>query len=136
MERSLAFYVGQLGFVEVARHTLDEEPISTMVGRPHVNLRVVRLACPGTPDVQIDLQQYVAPVGKVADGQLGDIRHSHIAVTVEDLAAVHRTLSEDGVRFVSAPVTFDLGREGTAKVVFLEDPDGSILELVEAPRSA
>ena len=136
LDRSLAFYQGQLGLQEVARHRLEEEPISTMVGKKGVVMQVVRLISPGTPGIQIDLQQYLAPEGRVADSLLGDVRNSHVAFEVDDMADAYQHLSANGVAFVSPPVTFDLGDEGTVRVVFLKDPDGFILELVETRAKA
>ena len=58
------------------------------------------------------------------------------ATGVNDLEAAHKELTEKGVEFVSEPVVFDLGEEwdyGALKVVFLKDPDGFIIELMEMP---
>ncbi len=136
LEVSLAFYQGQLGLQEVARHRLEGEGISTMAGIEGVVMQVVRLVSPGTPGIQIDLQQYLAPEGKVADSELGDIRNTHIGFEVDDLDTAYERLSGNGVEFVSRPVTFDLGEEGTISVVFLKDPDGAILELSEIKSQA
>jgi catechol 2,3-dioxygenase-like lactoylglutathione lyase family enzyme len=136
LDRSLAFYQGQLGLEEVARHRLEGEPISTMAGIKGVVMQVVRLISRGTPRIQIDLQQYLAPEGRVADSALGDIRNSHIGFQVDDMDDAYQRLSANGVEFVSAPVTFDLGDEGTIRVVFLKDPDGFILELTETKAKA
>lgn len=118
IDRSLAFYRDVLGLREVARHRLEDEPISTMVGKPGVILEVVRLVSPETPEIQIDLQQYIAPPGGIADSRLGDVRNSHLAFEVADLGEAYERWSAAGVRFVSAPVAFDLGEEGAIRVVF------------------
>jgi catechol 2,3-dioxygenase-like lactoylglutathione lyase family enzyme len=136
LERSLQFYTGMLGFHEVERHRLEGETISTMAGKPGVVMQVVRLAIPETPGILLDLQQYLEPKGGSSNAQLGMANHSHFCFGVEDMASACDELAAKGVRFVSAPVTFDLGAEweyGALKVVFLEDPDGFILELLEMP---
>ena len=136
LERSLPFYTGVLGLKEVERHLLEGETISTMAGKPGVIMQVVRLAAPDTPTILVDLQEYVQPKGSVSNAALGMANHSHFCFGVSNLQTAYRELKEKGVEFVSAPVTFDLGADwdyGAVKVVFLRDPDGFILELVETP---
>lgn len=132
MERSLRFYCDLLGLKEVERHRLEGETISKMAGKPEVIMEVVRLEAPETPGVMLDLQQYVAPEGKVSDAQLGDVAHSHLCFGVPDVWAAYKDLSEKGVEFVSEPVSFDL-EWGIVYVVFFKDPDGFILELMQVP---
>jgi catechol 2,3-dioxygenase-like lactoylglutathione lyase family enzyme len=136
LDRSLAFYTGILGLKEVERHRLDGENISTMAGKPDVVMQVVRLQAPQGPGILLDLQQYMQPKGSVSNAQLGMVNHSHFCFGVEDLEETYKELKAKGVEFVSAPVTFDLGKDwdyGALRVVFLKDPDGFILELVESP---
>jgi catechol 2,3-dioxygenase-like lactoylglutathione lyase family enzyme len=136
LERSLPFYTEILGLREVERHRLEGETISTMAGKDDVVMQVVRLASPDTPKVLVDLQQYIQPKGRTSDAALGMANHSHFCFGVKDLDGAYRDLKEKGVQFVSAPVRFDLGEgegKGIVKVVFLKDPDGFILELVEMP---
>jgi catechol 2,3-dioxygenase-like lactoylglutathione lyase family enzyme len=137
LERSLPFYTEVLGLTEVERHRLEGETISTMAGKHGVIMQVVRLAAPDTPNILVDLQQYIGPKGDVSNAALGMANHSHFCFGVKDLESAYRQLRAKGVEFVSAPVTFDLGEEwdyGAVKVVFLKDPDGFILELVEMPQ--
>lgn len=134
LERSLAFYRDTLGLKEVERHRLEGETISTMVAKAHVVMQVVRLVAPETPGIMIDLQQYVEPGGSISTAQLGDVAHSHFCFGVKDMGNACRELRERGVELVSDPVVFHLS-SGELKVVFLKDPDGFVLELVEYPES-
>jgi len=129
MDRSLAFYRDLLGLKEVERHRLEGETISTMADKPGVIMQVVRLAAPETPDILLDLQQYLAPEGKVSNAKLGDVGHAHFCFGVPNLDEAYRELSTKGVEFVSEPVQFDLGW-AVLDVVFMKDPDGFVLELV------
>jgi catechol 2,3-dioxygenase-like lactoylglutathione lyase family enzyme len=136
LERSLPFYTEVLGLKEIERHRLEGDTISTMAGKPGVVMQVVRLASPDTPDILIDLQQYLQPKGGVSNATLGMANHSHFCFGVKNLEAAYQQLRGKDVEFVSSPVTFDLGEDwdyGAVKVVFLKDPDGFILELVEMP---
>ena len=130
MERSLEFYEGLLGMEQVGAHLLEGDTISRMCGKPSVRMQVVRLACPGTPDIQIDLQQYLEPAAKLADCKLGDVGNSHFCITVEDVDTTRKELEAHGVTFLGDTVYFDLEDAGQLSVVFFEDPDGYVLELV------
>jgi catechol 2,3-dioxygenase-like lactoylglutathione lyase family enzyme len=134
LDRSLAFYTNVLGLREAGRHLLEGETISTMTGKSGVVMQVVRLATPDGSRVLLDLQQYLSPKGLVSNAQLGMANHSHFCFEVRDIQKAYRELQAKGVSFVSAPVTF--GLEEPVKVVFLKDPDGFILELVEYSKTA
>jgi catechol 2,3-dioxygenase-like lactoylglutathione lyase family enzyme len=132
LDRSLAFYQGILGLREVERHLLEGAGIEQMTGKPGTVLQVVRLAAPDTPRVLIDLQQYLAPKGKQSDSKLGDVANAHFCFGVRNLRETFDTLRSRGVDFVSEPVRFEL-ESGPCYVVFLRDPDGFILELLDVP---
>lgn len=132
LDRSLAFYCGLLGMKEVERHLLEGETISKMAGKPNVTMQVVRLMAPETPGILLDLQQYISPKGKMSEAKLGDVAHSHFCYGVTDVWGAYRELAAKGIEFVSEPVTFDLGW-AILDVVFMKDPDGFIIELVQSP---
>ncbi len=132
LERSVAFYRDLLGLEEVERHRLEGDTISRMAGKVGVVMDVVRLAAPETPTILLDLQQYVTPKGNVSDAKLGDVAHAHFCFGVHNLADAYTFLRAQGVEFISDPVSFDLDW-GIVHVVFLKDPDGFILELVQVP---
>lgn len=132
LDRSLAFYRDLLGLKEVERHRLEGDTISEMAGKPDVVMQVVRLAPAETPGVLLDLQQYLSPQGKLSDAKLGDVAHTHLCFGVPDLRTAYRDLSAKGIEFVSEPVSFDLGW-GVVRVVFLKDPDGFVVELMQVP---
>jgi glyoxylase I family protein len=132
VEKSLPFYVDLLGFEEVGTHRLEGETISTMTGKPGVVMKVVRLRTPDDSKVLLDLQEYVTPKETSSNARLGMANHSHFAFKVKGILAIYNRLKQKGAQFVSAPVSFGV-EHGEVRVVFLKDPDGSILELVEAP---
>ncbi len=131
MSRSLQFYRDQLGLVEQSAHDLEGPVVSRMAGKEKVHMKVVRLVCPQTSEVQIDLQQYLKPKGKQSDSELGDVANSHLSIEVEDINKVYTELKAKGAQFVSPPVEFDLEAEGKILCVFFKDPDGYVLELTE-----
>jgi glyoxylase I family protein len=136
LDRSLRFYCDLLGLKRESDHDLDGEIISRMAGKERVRMKVVRLICPETPEVRIDLQQYLEPPGKQSDSNLGDVANSHFCVEVKDMEKAYSRLQSEGVEFFSAPVTFDLEHEGKIHCVFFLDPDGYVLELTEYSQPA
>lgn len=131
MERSLQFYRDRLGLVQQSSHDLEGPIISRMAGKDRVRMKVVRLVCPETPKVQIDIQQYLEPIGKQSESNLGDVANSHICIEVSDINKAYADLKAKGVKFISPPVEFDLKAEGKIGCVFFTDPDGYVLELTE-----
>ena len=131
LDRSLAFYCDLLGMQRAGEHDLQGEIISRMTGKERVHMRVVRVICPETPGVHIDLQQYLDPPGKQSDSKLGDVANGHFCVEVEDIQKATEQLKAKGVEFFSEPVDFDLEDAGKISCVFFLDPDGYVLELVD-----
>ena len=131
MERSLRFYCDVLGLKRDGEHDLEGDIISRMAGKDRVKMKVVRLICPETPGIQIDLQEYIEPKGKLSDSNLGDVANAHFCFEVESMEKTCQELRAQGVKFVSDPVTFDLEQEGKIHCVFFYDPDGYVLELTE-----
>jgi catechol 2,3-dioxygenase-like lactoylglutathione lyase family enzyme len=134
LDRSLAFYRDQLGLRVVEQHRLEGEGIETMAAKPGTIMQVVRLQAPESPNVLIDLQQYLAPPGRQSDSKLGDVANAHFCFGVANLDQTCRDFAARGVEFYSKPVTFDLDF-GKVHVVFLRDPDGFVLEFMEIERA-
>ena len=118
LERSVAFYL-RLGF-ELER-TIDVE------NAPHVSgwLRSAFLTAAG---IRLELRQY-QEVGNPTPPREVDVGDSHMALHVEDIDAWHRNLSAAGVRVLSAPHRSD---EAAARWLFMLDPDGLRVELVQS----
>ncbi|HEY3613539.1 MAG TPA: VOC family protein [Gaiellales bacterium] len=132
LDRSLAFYRDALGLQEVERHRLEGEGISAMAGKPGVVMDVVRLTTGNPAAILVDLQQYVQPEGPTSTAELGDVAHTHVCFVVNDIEAACAELRGRGVTLVSDPVSFEL-ESGRLRVVFVKDPDGAVIELVEYP---
>lgn len=95
------------------------------IPRPKVNVPGEWL---GIGDNQLHLVGERAPEGKI------DPRRPHMALEVEDLEAAKAALTEMGVPFVDAsrqsviPMTEEALRL-VGKQIWLEDPDGNMIEL-------
>lgn len=127
-QRSLDFYVGKLGLVQVEQHHLPTSSIDTVFGLTGASGTSTRLQVPGQPEILIDIMELAGAAEGTSVQPLGALGSTHMAFTVDDLAATVAELAAQGVPFVSEPVTFTL-TEGSVTVVFLRDPDGNHIEL-------
>lgn len=134
LERSVAFYRDVLGF-EVAFTWNPRAPyIAELVGCPTVDLHSAILRIPGS-DVFLELLEY----RDVTDAQPVDSGNAnpgtaHIAFAVDDLDALYRDLTARGVASVSPPVTPTIGPNRGGRAVYMIDPDGFRVELIESSR--
>ena len=128
MARALAFYRDLLG-LEVVR-TMDEsgEYLDSLLGLSQARVTTVKLSAGGGVTL-IELLEFQSPVA-VRRGETGPatLGPTHVALTVDDLAAVHAALTARGIRFIAPP---QRSPDGRVNVAFCHDPDGTLLELVQ-----
>ena len=129
-QRSLDFYVGKLGLVQVEQHHLPMSSIDTVFGLTGASGTSTRLQVPGQPDILIDIMELAGAKEGTSVQPLGSIGSTHMAFTVDNLDDVVAELRAKGVSFISDPVTFHL-TEGSVTVCFMHDPDGNYVELEE-----
>jgi catechol 2,3-dioxygenase-like lactoylglutathione lyase family enzyme len=130
LERALRFYRDGLGFRPRSELRISGPPTTTLLRLADVDLEAVYLERDGT---RIELLHYVVP-GAVGDGAPRPMNGrglTHLSLRVDDL---HATLA--ALRAVGAAVLDDSLIEipdFAAAAVLLTDPDGTLIELVQAP---
>lgn len=136
MARSLKFYQAILGGTVGLDLMMDLPAFGQGVGIAGAKARIVFLQLPELAP-QIELIQYVSPAGKrmTSDILANGIGNSHVAFQVDDITGVHKSFTEKGVRFISAPSSFPAEHPllGGVKFCYFRDPDGALLELIELP---
>jgi len=135
LDRSLEFYVGLLGCQVLWRREIEEQYFRDIVGFPQGRVRAAHLRIPESPHI-LELFEYLAPRGAPADVRTNNPGSAHLALLVDDLAAVHRELASKGVRFRSDPITIDAGVNRGGRSVYALDPDGITVELLQPPMAA
>lgn len=133
LERSLAFYRDLLGFEVVFQWNPRAPYIGELVGYPDVDLHGAVLRIPNS-DVFLELLEYRGIVAQTVDMANGNIGNGHIAFTVDALDPLYEQLSKAGVKSVSPPVTPTIGPNRGGRAVYLIDPDGFRVELIETSR--
>lgn len=131
LEQSLAFYRDLLG-AEVIRISSDVD-VATVVGLPGARARIADLDA--GPGQVIELLEYSTSDGPaVGAGRPDTVGSCHVCLQVADLDSTLARLARAGVEPVGEAVElYDEGWQNCT-VVYLRDPDGVIVELLERGR--
>lgn len=134
LDRSLAFYCGSLGLELIDRVVEDDPSIADLTGYDAVEMECADL---DSGDGRIlELIKYRTPAGGPVGHELRDGGTVHVSLCVDDLDAVLVALEDSAARMVSRrPVRFE--EPGSpwdgVRCVYIADPDGVVLELVQRP---
>ncbi len=131
VEASARFYERHLGFERAERWSMASEYVQKVVGyHPEVRLEIVLLRIPES-DVFLEILEYRGVASSPVDPATANPGTGHFCLFVDDLDLLYGRLSEGGVRFVSAPQTPTEGPNRGGRLVYMIDPDGIRVELVE-----
>jgi catechol 2,3-dioxygenase-like lactoylglutathione lyase family enzyme len=126
LESSLHFYRDLLGFRTAKQMEEAGDYIDNISSLQNVKVTTVKMASPSGQ--LIELLKYHSHPEENKMRKICEIGISHIAFTVDDLAAEYSNLKDQGVQFNSPP---QLSPDGYAKVTFCTAPEGTLIELVE-----
>jgi len=130
LERSIRFYRDLLGFTYRSELRVQGEQCDTLLRLRNVDLHAVYLERDGT---RIELLHYVSP-GAVGDDAVRPMNGrglTHLSLRVDRVADTLATLRAAGVRVLEETL-IDLPDFGAA-AIFVADPDGTLIELVQSP---
>jgi lactoylglutathione lyase len=128
LERALAFYRDGLGFAEVSRLRFADPGTRKLLGLPGAALDAVYLRRDGTT---LELLHFPQPGTQLAPGPrpMNQAGLTHLSFLVDDLDGVLAKLRALGARVLEATRLDGRGRGPSA--IFVTDPDGTRIELVE-----
>lgn len=129
-ERSLRFYRDLLGFTYLSELQVAGEPTDTLLQLQDVNLRAIYLERDG---MRIELLHYASP-GHCGDGQtrpMNQLGLTHLSFRADNLGATLAVLKAAGVEVLENTHIDIAAFEAAA--IFVRDPDGTLIELVQAP---
>jgi lactoylglutathione lyase len=124
LDRALAFYTEALGATVLARPFEMAGPgaAQALDGPADTRFRLGIVGFGGGTGIELFETGGAPPAGRLP----------HLALQVDDLdAALERVERGGGARLWDAP-----GAWGSVRVVFVRDPDGNVLELLDGPLSA
>jgi lactoylglutathione lyase len=132
LDRSLAFYRDLLGFELVWQRVNREEYVRRIVGQPDATLHQAMLRVPGS-DHMLELIDYRGVDRAPVDTNPVNPGTAHICLLVREFQAFYDMLVAAGVPSVSdGPVAVSSGPNEGRLAVYMIDPDGFRLELLEA----
>jgi catechol 2,3-dioxygenase-like lactoylglutathione lyase family enzyme len=128
LERALAFYRDGLGFEEVSRLEFADAGTGRLLGLPGARLEAVYLRRDGTT---LELLHFPQPGTHLARGPrpMNRVGLTHLSFLVDDLDAVL-----DKLRALGGHALDETRLGGAApgpQAIFVTDPDGTRIELVE-----
>jgi glyoxylase I family protein len=135
LERSLAFWRDVLGFElsHTAHQKGDLARQITGVEDAEIKLAVVR--APGGH--KIELLEYLAPADrKRASLRPCDVGSVHVALLVHDLDAVLERIAASDWKAAGKPQTLQSGPNAGKRVVYVRDPDGTTIELMQVAKES
>ncbi len=133
IERLAAFYTELLGFEEVFKLNweIGDEALDNITGLTDSSARIIMLRC---GNACLELFEYSTPSPKPGDSARPVCDHgiTHLCLEVSDIEAEYTRLKNAGMQFHCAPQIVG----GTIQATYGRDPDGNVVELLEAPRDS
>lgn len=133
MEQSLHFYRDTLGFKETINITYDAD--WRMMDLPGTEPKQ-HLVMLDAGNVNIELIQYLEPVGRPYDRRPCDTANMHICFQVDDIQRVYHEMSDKKLVSFHRDPAF-IGDDGGALAnhgyVYFRGPDNEILEFIQVP---
>ena len=131
LDRSLAFWRDVLGFELSHRAHHTEDLASEVTGVPGAEISLVVLKGYGH---KIELLEYLVPSDrKHVDLRPCDVGSVHIALIVDNLDAVLSAIAASGWKAAGKPQTLRTGPNTGKRVIYVRDPDGTIIEFMQLP---
>jgi len=130
LERSVAFYRDALGFEEISRLQVSGSESARLLQLEGGAVQAVYLQRDGT---RIELLYYpqAGHQGARTPAPMNRLGLTHLSLRVADLdAVVAKVVSLDGACLAATRIDNDAWR---SKAVFVTDPDGLRIELLQAP---
>ena len=134
LARSLAFYHELLGLPMLGTGEERGGAAAKVTGLRGAHFRFADLDL-GSGQI-LELLEYLAPLGTARGHSVNDPGSGHVGIRVDDLASLIERLNQAGFVALSSPVELEGPPwwEG-AKCVYVSDPDGVVVELVQRPRA-
>ena len=131
LERSLAFWRDVLGFELSHRPHQTGRLASEITGVPGAEISIAVLKGYGH---KIELLEYSAPPDrKRLSPRPCDVGSVHVALLVDNLDAVLEAIAKSGWDAAGEPQILATGPNAGKRVVYVRDPDGTTIELLQQP---
>jgi len=132
LDRSLAFYRDILGMELVVERDVTGDYMADLMGFENLHIRLVFLKI---GEELLELIEYLSPSGNIVNTKKNNPGTAHICFRIKDLLSLYKKLVLSGVCVESEPVAITKGPNKGGFAMFIYDPDGIPLELLETPAS-
>jgi lactoylglutathione lyase len=132
--KSMVFYKDLLGLEEIFTWNPKAQYINEVTGYKEADFHISVLRVPGI-DYYLELLEYRNTEQISIDHRNGNPGIAHIAFQVENLDEFYDFLVGKGVKSVSSPVTPEIGPNKGGRIVYMIDPDGYRVELIQTNNS-
>ena len=130
LERMVTFYRDSLGLEVLREVDSVAPPEGDHTGIPGARRGLVFMGKPGGEHV-LELVRFIEPTSPQGHLERNQLGAAHVCLNVDGLQQLYERLSQEGVRFVTAP-KFKDGPNGTRTgLCYAQDPEGNWLEFVE-----
>lgn len=130
LDRSVRYYREIIGLELVDRLTRDDPYLGQVTGYAGVTLDIALLVEP-TSRTLLELIRYPDGLGTPVDTATANPGTGHMCIVVDDVDAIHARAVAAGFGAVNPPVTPTSGMWAGGRSVYLLDPDGIRVELVQ-----
>ena len=125
IEKSIAFYVDQLGLTLTRRWERKGPEIQALTGVVGARLSMALVEC---ADFKLELIQYIEGAGEILNPVINNVGTAHIAFEVSDVDVFCERLVDNGISLYGIPSTLPPPK---VRGVYISDPDGITIELSE-----
>jgi catechol 2,3-dioxygenase-like lactoylglutathione lyase family enzyme len=130
LRQSLKFYRDLLG-LEVAFSWNPKAPyIKTVTGYSNAEFYIAILRVPNS-EIFVEILEYRGVDQSKIDHRTGNPGIAHLAFQVDDVDEWFQFLNKNGIASVSQPVIPSTGPNRGGKIVYVIDPDGYRVELIQ-----
>lgn len=132
MDRSLLFWRDLLGLELLGRGIVEYPHLDEIVGLEDTLIEWAELALPGGG--MIEVFRYHRPVGSAVRPRIPDSGCTHVCLEVRGLDQLVDRFRDAGVKTRSSrAVLIPFGDWKDVKSIYVQDPDGVTVELIEKP---
>jgi catechol 2,3-dioxygenase-like lactoylglutathione lyase family enzyme len=133
LERSIVFWSHLLDAPPESRVEYTDVHDEAVTGYRGVHMVAAYFRLPG--DVQLELFEYrEPPTVPAASSETYVVGNAHLGLVVDDLDEAYRRLQGTGATFRSdGPIPIEAGAHAGARSMYVRDPDGITIELLELP---
>lgn len=133
LDASASYYRDIIGLELLDRLIRDEPYLAQVTGYPEITLKIALLV-ESNSRVMLELIEYPKGLGTAIDTATANPGTGHVCFVVDDVDSIYRQAIGAGHAVVNPPVTPTKGMWIGGRSIYMLDPDGIRVELVQRGR--